>query len=66
MENGQLAGNLALNVLPVTDHEQIEANTAAVQSMEVRLIGNFIFPRVTQYSIWPNNTRLKLKLSSEI
>lgn len=34
MENSQLGGNLALNVLPVTDHEQIEAEAAAVQSME--------------------------------
>ena len=45
MENSQLGGNLALNVLPVTDHEQIEAEAAAVQSMEVslNLTGGFEF-----------------------
>lgn len=33
MEGGQLGG-MALNVLQATDHEQIEADSAAVQSME--------------------------------
>ena len=37
MEGGHLGG-MALNVLPVSDHEQIEADSAGVQSMEVSVI----------------------------